>query len=282
MIKKDDSISLERPKPESTIPINNDNSMPRVEEPPSLISFETEESPKNTQVTQQSSPSPILAEVQDLIPPPQVVRQPSPPPVLAEVQDLIPKSSPQVPETEGGLDNPMPDNLVRSEEPLQLHISTALMDSFMKLAKSNTNKNLETCGVLAGSLKTGKFYVTALIIPKQESTSDSCQTTNEEEIFEVQDKRSLFPLGWIHTHPTQSCFMSSIDVHTQYSYQVMLPRSCCYCHGTKRLLKKSWNFPVDQSWWYDSNQTMPKTWVFMPMIPLRMVAQFINNVQMFI
>jgi len=30
--------------------------------------------------------------------------------------------------------------------------STALMESFMKLAKSNTKKNLETCGVLAGLL----------------------------------------------------------------------------------------------------------------------------------
>lgn len=125
MIKKDDSISLERPKPESTVPINNDNPMPRVEEPPSLISFETEESPKNTEVTQQPSPSPVLAEVQDLISPPQVVRQPSPPPVLAEVQDLIPKS--QVPEAEGGLDNTVPDNLVRSEDPLQLHIVSSLI-----------------------------------------------------------------------------------------------------------------------------------------------------------
>ena len=70
----------------------------------------------------------------------------------------------------------------------------------MKMAKRNTDKNLETCGVLAGSLvsldslkvgvsdistynphgsiisalqKNRKFYVTALIIPKQESTSDS-------------------------------------------------------------------------------------------------------------
>lgn len=25
-----------------------------------------------------------------------------------------------------------------------------------------------------------------------------CQATHEEEIFEVQDKQSLFPLGWIH------------------------------------------------------------------------------------
>ncbi|XLS51178.1 hypothetical protein HN51_011855, partial [Arachis hypogaea] len=27
------------------------------------------------------------------------------------------------------------------------------------------------------------------------------------------------------THPTQSCFMSSIDVHTHYSYQIMLPEA---------------------------------------------------------
>lgn len=25
-----------------------------------------------------------------------------------------------------------------------------------------------------------------------------CQTVNEEEIFDVQDKRGLFQLGWIH------------------------------------------------------------------------------------
>ncbi|KMS94695.1 hypothetical protein BVRB_016200, partial [Beta vulgaris subsp. vulgaris] len=25
-----------------------------------------------------------------------------------------------------------------------------------------------------------------------------CQTLNEEENFEVQDRESLFPLGWIH------------------------------------------------------------------------------------
>lgn len=36
------------------------------------------------------------------------------------------------------------------------------------------------------------YYDTKLFFVNQ------CQTTNEEEIFEVQDKQSLFPLGWIH------------------------------------------------------------------------------------
>lgn len=48
------------------------------------------------------------------------------------------------------------------------------------------------------------------------------QALNEEEIFDVQDKRSLYPLGWIHTHPTQTCFLSSVDVHTQCGYQVSM------------------------------------------------------------
>ncbi|KAG7594512.1 JAB1/MPN/MOV34 metalloenzyme domain [Arabidopsis thaliana x Arabidopsis arenosa] len=154
-----------------------------------------------------------------------LIRQPSPPPVLAEVQDLVPALCPEVREPECIIENSLPDESLRSESPLELHIATTMMDTFMRLAKSNTKKNLETCGILAGSLKNRKFYITALIIPKQESTSDSCQATNEEEIFEVQDKQSLFPLGWIHTHPTQSCFMSSIDVHTHYSYQIMLPEA---------------------------------------------------------
>ncbi|KAJ7975139.1 AMSH-like ubiquitin thioesterase 1 [Quillaja saponaria] len=204
LIKKDDCNSeQERSNLESILTLNNDSQTCHVEESSSLISFETIEAPAQTDI----------------------VRQPSPPPVLAEVQDLIPTVSPLVAEAACKTETPSPDGFVRAEAPLQLHISTTMMENFMRLAKSNTDKNLETCGVLAGSLKNRKFYVTALIIPKQESTSDSCQTTNEEEIFEVQDKQSLFPLGWIHTHPTQSCFMSSIDLHTHYSYQIMLPES---------------------------------------------------------
>lgn len=34
--------------------------------------------------------------------------------------------------------------------------------------------------------------------PNFRRTDVQCQTLNEEEIFEVQDRLSLFPLGWIH------------------------------------------------------------------------------------
>ncbi|XP_043694758.1 AMSH-like ubiquitin thioesterase 2 [Telopea speciosissima] len=32
-------------------------------------------------------------------------------------------------------------------------------------------------------------------------------------------------MGNVQTHPSQSCFMSSIDLHTHYSYQIMLPEA---------------------------------------------------------
>lgn len=48
------------------------------------------------------------------------------------------------------------------------------------------------------------------------------QALNEEEIFEVQFAKELYPMGWIHTHPTQTCFLSSVDVHTHAGYQTML------------------------------------------------------------
>ncbi|XP_062110314.1 AMSH-like ubiquitin thioesterase 2 isoform X2 [Humulus lupulus] len=106
-----------------------------------------------------------------------------------------------------------------------VHISAQLMEDFLELAKGNTEKDLETCGILGASLKKNRFYVTTLIIPKQECTSSSCQASNEEEVFTIQNEYSLFPVGWIHTHPTQSCFMSSVDLHTHYSYQVMVPEA---------------------------------------------------------
>ncbi|KAK3164318.1 hypothetical protein QOZ80_1AG0015920 [Eleusine coracana subsp. coracana] len=145
------------------------------------------------------------------------VKQPSPPPVLAEIQRPISPSrvadpTPEIPSSEIG----------RFQN---LHVPVKLMECFLRVAEANTRRSLETCGVLAGTLKKRTFYVTTLIIPKQKSTSNTCEATNEEELFEVQDMGSLFTLGWIHTHPTQSCFLSSIDLHNHYSYQVMLPEA---------------------------------------------------------
>ena len=91
---------------------------------------------------------------------------------------------------------------------------------FLMRASSNTRRNVETCGILAGNLviihqlnsnyphlntyslfhlqSQGCLKLTHIIIPKQTGTSDSCDTCNEEEIFEALDSSDLITLGWIH------------------------------------------------------------------------------------
>ena len=96
---------------------------------------------------------------------------------------------------------------------------------FVSLALTNTKANLETCGVLCGTLISNALFISKLVIPDQESTSDTCETVNEGELFDYVDGEDLMVLGWIHTHPTQTCFMSSRDLHTHCGYQVMMPES---------------------------------------------------------
>jgi len=81
-----------------------------------------------------------------------------------------------------------------------MQISVRLTEEFMELAKENTSSNLETCGILGASFRDGTYFVTMLIIPKQEGTAHSCQAVNEEEIHAVLSEQSLYPAGWIHVY----------------------------------------------------------------------------------
>ncbi|XP_037030311.1 STAM-binding protein [Bradysia coprophila] len=99
------------------------------------------------------------------------------------------------------------------------------MYKFLLLAAKNTASNVETCGILAGRLAQNKLLITHVIVPKQNGTSDSCTTMNEEDIFDIQDQQNLITLGWIHTHPSQTAFLSSVDLHTHCSYQIMMPEA---------------------------------------------------------
>ncbi|CDR40828.1 CYFA0S05e04940g1_1 [Cyberlindnera fabianii] len=116
-----------------------------------------------------------------------------------------------------------------------VYLPTELQLKFLEVAQPNTTKRLETCGILCGKLSLNAFFITTLVIPEQESTENTCQTNDEEALFDYVDKNDLFVLGWIHTHPTQSCFLSSVDLHTQNSYQIMLPEAMAIvCAPTAR------------------------------------------------
>ncbi|KAM8973253.1 STAM-binding protein [Pelodytes ibericus] len=107
----------------------------------------------------------------------------------------------------------------------QVRIPQDVCWKFLQLAETNTQRGVETCGILCGKLMQNEFTITHVIVPKQSGGPDYCNTENEEDLFLIQDQHGLITLGWIHTHPTQTAFLSSVDLHTHCSYQMMLPES---------------------------------------------------------
>lgn len=126
-----------------------------------------------------------------------------------------------VPVVDRGL-KPKNNNEVNNYNLRSVYVPSDLTDKFLEAAWANTDKNIETCGFLAGKLENNKFIVSTLIIPKQTGTSDTCNTIHEHELFDTIDSLNLITLGWIHTHPSQTAFLSSIDLHTQFGFQIMV------------------------------------------------------------
>lgn len=121
----------------------------------------------------------------------------------------------------------MPIAEERTGELRRMRLPAGLSDQFLRLAGANTARNVETCGILAGKLTQGEFRVTHVLVPSQTGSSDQCSTTDEgeEDACMYHVDHDLVTLGWIHTHPSQMCFFSSVDLHTQCGYQSMLEES---------------------------------------------------------
>jgi STAM-binding protein len=77
-------------------------------------------------------------------------------------------------------------------------IAHDLVQKFAKTVVQNTLQNIETCGILAGSLSNDRFRMTHVLIPKQKGTSDSCDSLDDLTVFTEQERLSLICLGWIH------------------------------------------------------------------------------------
>eukprot|EP01029_Cantina_marsupialis_P018836 TRINITY_DN4359_c0_g1_i1.p1 TRINITY_DN4359_c0_g1~~TRINITY_DN4359_c0_g1_i1.p1 ORF type:complete len:415 (+),score=106.89 TRINITY_DN4359_c0_g1_i1:109-1353(+) len=115
-----------------------------------------------------------------------------------------------------------------STEYRRLKVPQSIFQEFTNMAAPNSSlppSGIETCGILAGKTDGDGLVVTHCIVPKQTGEQDSCTMTNEEELFEYCMTHDLMVLGWIHTHPSQDCFLSSMDVHTHCGFQVMLPEA---------------------------------------------------------
>lgn len=162
------------------------------------------------------SPAPALP--QKAAPPRYGSRTPEPAPQLPpKVAAVSPKKERTVFQPAAYLEN---------GEPLRtVFLPANLRRTFLEIAADNTRRGLEMCGILCGTPVSNALFISCLLIPEQRCTSDTCETENESSMLEFCIERDLLVLGWIHTHPTQTCFMSSRDLHTQAGYQVMMPEA---------------------------------------------------------
>ncbi|KAL6892998.1 hypothetical protein HDV57DRAFT_214948 [Trichoderma longibrachiatum] len=139
---------------------------------------------------------------------------------------LPPKTSVEAPQPKKERLAFKPGGYLENGDPIRsIFLPTSLRARFLEIAAKNTAAGLETCGVLCGTPINNALFVRCLLIPDQKSTPDTCETENESALFDYCMSEDLLMLGWIHTHPTQTCFMSSRDLHTHAGYQVMMPES---------------------------------------------------------
>ncbi len=119
-----------------------------------------------------------------------------------------------------------PSAYLENGTPLRtIFLPPTLRSTFLKLASPNTKANLETCGILCGSLISNALFISRLVIPEQKNSSDTCEMINEGALVDFCEAEDLMMLGWIHTHPSQTCFMSSRDLHTHLGFQISMPES---------------------------------------------------------
>lgn len=188
----------------------------------------------------QSQPVNLLQQQQQDIRPPQIpakpdYAQPLRPPKETLVQSGLPADSPLLPPKAPPSGPPIPKKerltfkpgaYLENGDPIRsLFIPSKLRQTFLDVAAKNTAAGLEMCGMLCGTPVNNALFVRCLLIPDQKCTSDTCETENESSMAEYCMNEDLLILGWIHTHPTQTCFMSSRDLHTHAGYQVMMPES---------------------------------------------------------
>ncbi|CAD7697666.1 unnamed protein product [Ostreobium quekettii] len=109
-----------------------------------------------------------------------------------------------------------------------VHISLEMLNTFLEVAKMNTQKSISTCALLAGELiaEHSLLQVRKLIFPKQKGCANRVEMTNgEEEVVDEVLGDGLLMMGWIYSRTEDECDLSSIDVHTAFRFQIMLPEA---------------------------------------------------------
>ncbi|KAF4862266.1 AMSH-like protease sst2 [Colletotrichum siamense] len=176
----------------------------------------------------------VLRQELDAAPPSRPGKEPLPSYIPPPIPDSVPRDVPELPAKEEIMPPPSakerltfrPAAYLENGDPIRpVFLPTQLREAFLNIAADNTRKGLEMCGILCGRPVNNALFINCLLIPQQKSTPDTCETENESAMLDYCINEDLLMVGWIHTHPTQTCFMSSRDLHTQAGYQVMMPES---------------------------------------------------------
>ncbi|KAF4882398.1 AMSH-like protease sst2 [Colletotrichum fructicola] len=176
----------------------------------------------------------ILRQELDAAPPSRPGKEPLPSYIPPPTPDSVHRDVPELPAKEEIMPPPSakerltfrPAAYLENGDPIRpVFLPTQLREAFLNIAADNTRKGLEMCGILCGRPVNNALFINCLLIPQQKSTPDTCETENESAMLDYCINEDLLMVGWIHTHPTQTCFMSSRDLHTQAGYQVMMPES---------------------------------------------------------
>lgn len=115
--------------------------------------------------------------------------------------------------------------MINPQQKATIYVPKTLTNLFYDAIRKENSEEIEACGILAGYRYDQGYLITHVLIPDQRGTSSTICALDEVNLFARMMQLEVILLGWIHTHPSQGCFLSQPDVHTQAGYQMLAPHA---------------------------------------------------------
>ena len=122
----------------------------------------------------------------------------------------------------------MPRKVNKPDTAEQIYISSLALLKMLKHARSGVP--LEVMGLMLGEFVDDySIKVIDVFAMPQSGTSVSVESVDpvyQQEMLDMlkQTKRSEMVVGWYHSHPSFGCWLSSVDINTQQSFEQLHPR----------------------------------------------------------
>lgn len=121
-------------------------------------------------------------------------------------------------------------------------IPSRITTVFSYLSLFNNKKNIETVGYLAGKeLNTSRLIITHVLLPKQQGYSDYFKVIDSNSLIDYLEENNLMTIGWIHSHPVETPYMSSSDMHYHCVFQSVLPEAIAIVYSPREMRSQVFN-----------------------------------------